>query len=276
MALYSYRLRHFKLGSPGRITQFVYGFPILGRLSQATVYPIAEKSSSAPLCHQVLFDSARDRFRSRSIIPPRQALPMWTEAMEQVGLGWLGAPIEIDSDGRLINDRSVEINIVFRFPVIQSDKVRDIDDLKHGLVNKCCAVDPPDCFAIVGSRGGDCFSIQGEKRRWGFFKIDHESEYKNLPIRPPDSKYCMIAVPNPTIKKWFAFEPKTQIFGATATVLHYNTFSGIRSTLINRCLGIPILGYVGDYGAPAPSSLGADATRTIKEFCSMPGCVFVK
>lgn len=161
MALYSYRLRHFKLGSPGRITQFVYGFPILGRLSQATVYPIAEKSSSAPLCHQVLFDSARDRFRSRSIIPPRQALPMWTEAMGQASLGRLGHPTEIDSPSRLVNDKSKDINIAFRPPAIQRDKVRTFGDLKRGLVNKCCAVDHPNALPSRGHVGGIVLLIRG-------------------------------------------------------------------------------------------------------------------
>ena len=75
---------------------------------------------------QFAVDFVRDRAFRRK---------MWTEAIEQLGLARLGPPMEIDPDGRLVNDRPKEINIVLRPPVIQSDKTRAVDDLKHGLVS---------------------------------------------------------------------------------------------------------------------------------------------
>ena len=114
-------------------------------------------------------------------------------------------------------------------------------------------------------------SLNRKPRSWDFLKVDHESAYKNLPIRPTDSQFCFITLFDPIRECWCAFEPKTQIFGSIASVLHYNVFSRILSSIINRVLFIPILGYVDDYGAPIPTSLGEAALQTIQDFCSILG-----
>ena len=46
---------------------------------------------------------------------------------------------------------------------------------------------------------------------------------------------------NPTAKRRFASELKTQIAGAIDSVLRYDTFTRILQKLINRISGIPIL-----------------------------------
>ena len=104
MALISYLLRRFKLGSPERITQFVFGFPILVRLPQAYVYPIADMVHSAHLRPPALVESVRDRFRARSSIQHTEALPVWTESLEQLDRVWLAHPSEIDPEGRLVKN----------------------------------------------------------------------------------------------------------------------------------------------------------------------------
>ena len=44
------------------------------------------------------------------------------------------------------------------------------------------------------------------------------------------------------------FIPQTQLFGATAAVLHYNTVSQAMASLAVRWLKIPRLGYFDDFG----------------------------
>ena len=50
--------------------------------------------------------------------------------------------------------------------------------------------------------------------------------------------------------------PRTLIFGATASVLHYNTFIRLLVTPINRLSEIPLLAFYDDLGAPIPVVFG--------------------
>ena len=243
----------------------------MGVLSQGYVYPRSSKLLPRPNNIEELFSTVRERFVTRSRVPPNHADSMWKEALGQVVRGRLGPPRKLNREGRFSDSPNEEINLVFRFPVFQSDKVRAIDDLKQGLVNEFCVIDSPIVLPSWGHVVEQILPTNGIHRGWDFLKIDHESAYKNLPIRPSDSRFCNIVLWSEVEGCWFAFEPKTQIFGSIASVLHYNVFSRLLASLINRILGILILGYVDDFGSPIPASLGIRALKCLNDFCEILG-----
>ena len=63
-------------------------------------------------------------------------------------------------------------------------------------------------------------------------------------------------------------EPETQLFGATATVLHYDAVSRAIATVAARWLKLPFLGPFGDFGIVATESAMQAAIRA---FAAMNG-----
>ena len=61
------------------------------------------------------------------------------------------------------------------------------------------------------------------------------------------------------------------MFGAVASVIHYNVFSRILAELTCKIFGIPLVAYVGDFGALAPASIGKLALSTYSRFCALIG-----
>lgn len=54
-------------------------------------------------------------------------------------------------------------------------------------------------------------------------------------------------------------------------MLHYNVFSRILAEIATRYIGIPLLSFFDDFGAPAPSRLAQAALQTFTSFCSLLG-----
>ena len=84
-------------------------------------------------------------------------------------------------------------------------------------------------------------------------------------MRECDTSMAAIALWAPTAQKWYGFTPRALMFGATASVLHYNTFSRILVTLVNRLFGIPLLAAYDDLGAPMLAALCIVALGVVKE-----------
>ena len=58
-------------------------------------------------------------------------------------------------------------------------------------------------------------------------------------------------------------------FGSVADVLHYNVLPSIVAALSDRFLGLPIVGYLGDFAAVIRRCLGEDALRVFTRFCNL-------
>ena len=103
------------------------------------------------------------------------------------------------------------------------------------------------------------------------FKADHKAAYKQLPIDPADQETAIIALRHPSNSRWYGFVTRALIFGSVAAVLHYNVFSRIIVALVNRYLGIPLLGYFDDFAAIIRKTLGREALAAFNFFCTTLG-----
>ena len=53
--------------------------------------------------------------------------------------------------------------------------------------------------------------------------------------------------------------------------MHYNLFSRLHVDLVNRYIGIPLVGYFDDFAATITSTIGQDAIDSFARFCPLVG-----
>ena len=264
----------FELGGSKWLDQFVFGFSISGELSQRFAFPPSAVKLPAQLSRGEVFLSAPARFQKRCKRAPPMAAELWEEALEQVRAGWLEPPRSLSTEGKFCDEPLKPLNPTFRFAVAQTSKVRACDDLKDSLTNRLCTISTPitlpDWDLLAAMRE---VIIESSSDDWAFLKGDDTSAYKNLPLAPRDADVSAITLWDLGLSCWRAFLPRTLMFGATASVLRYNTFSRILAALINCILGIPLIAFYDDLGSPIPYALGEDALRAVTEVCEILGAI---
>ena len=164
-------------------------------------------------------------------------------------------------------------NVAFRFAVVQPDKTRACDDLKYGLVNRCCTTDTPIKLPTWDHIGKLCLRIRHTDRPWGFPKADHRAAYKNLPIKPDHAKLCLAAIRCTTGLRWYVFLPRALLFGALAAVLRYNISSRIVALIMTSLFGLPVVIYFDDVGCPMLDSLARRGLRIFRAVIHQVGVI---
>ena len=268
IALLSSLMQSFGMKGKNWVSQFIFGFPIVGFLSQNKVF---EESGARPEDLKDIndiFNQSSRRFQERSRISAKiESSAIWNEIIEQRDQGWVTGPFEFNDNGRLADDPGTPVNVAFRFPVVQPGKVRAVDDCRHSTLNEYTIINTPislpswdhvaSCVRRVYSTGVD----------WNFAVADQWAAYKCEPLLPSHINYCILAVYWPEGKRYVAFKPLTQMFGSTAAVLNYNVLPRIIASLANRIFAIPVIGYVDDFGFIAPANICVDALHVFEDFC---------
>ena len=158
---------------------------------------------------------------------------------------------------------------LFRFGVQQEGKLRGCDDLKDSLTNTACLIAPPITLCGWDHIAEASLRLNHTQREWAFGKVDHRAAYKFLPIREEDSRFAAIALWCPETEEWFGFRPRAQLFGAIASVLHYNCFSRLLTTLLVRFLRLPLFGYFDDFGFFTPWKGASITLQQVIRFCEI-------
>ena len=272
IALLSHLMEFTRMGGRKWVTQFATGFPMTGCLSQMGVFPLDPDTPTTYTDPKTLFSSNRTRFMSRSLnAVSKKSQCLWDEALEQVNKGWLWPPEPLSPEGAFIARPEEECNIAFRFGVQQSDKLRGCDDLRDSLTNTACVVRTPITLPGWDHIAASARILNTTLCEWSFGKVDHKSAYKALPLRAEDSNYAVIALWNPLAKAWYGSKSRTQLFGSTAAVLHYNCFSRIIASLLCRILAIPTVGYFDDFGFFTRTANENETMAFLLEFLSLLG-----
>ena len=260
-------------GGTSWLQQFLFGFPIVGRLAQPRCYPLKLKESlKKPEPPSKLLNSTSCRFTERAKKSGfKNAKALWDEAIEQCDKGWLNRPFPLCSEDRPFVLNNPELNIAFRFGVEQSSKLRACDDLRHSRTNLACIVETPIKLVSWDHLAELTHLVNDGSRDWDFMKADHEAAYKQLPLDHYQAKLAVIALRSPVDGKWYGFISRTLMFGAIAAVLHYNVFSRLLSELVSKLLGIPLLCFFDDFGSIIPASISKQALHTLTAFCTKLG-----
>ena len=208
-------LNRYNMVGQNWIRQFVFGFPMIGTLSQNGVFPKGGELDTDPTQPQQIWEKSKDRFLER---PARSgfkdAQRLWGESQVMVGAGWLGDPIPIPSSGLLPDIHPEGVNIALRVGVEQAGKLRACDDLKHNWANLACSVWTPITLPTWDHIAQSALDLRKRKLDWEFTKEDHASAYKNLPLLPEHARLAFFALRSPDNGQWYAFPPRALIFGA--------------------------------------------------------------
>ena len=249
IALMAHLLDYAGVGGSKWILQFDVGFPLTGCLHQSRAFPTDIHSPFEFVDPNALFAPSPNRFKVRAPrAVARHADQLWGEALKLVEEGWRTPPDPLDINGRFLEHPMEECNIAFRFGCEQTDKLRGCGDLKDSLTNTACAIRTPITLPGWDHIAAAARILADRRCSWSFGKVDHKAAYKALPIRPEDSRYAVIALWGPKRLIWCGRRTRTQLFGSTAAVLHYNGISRIIASLLSRLLVIPTLGYFEDFG----------------------------
>ena len=156
--------------------------------------------------------------------------------MEKVEEGWLIGPVSLPHDGKPLLWSSKPYNVSFRFGVLQADKLRACDDLKHSMTNLTCTVETPihlltcdniaQLSAMLTAGGGDLV----------MFNEDRKASCDQLPIGPSGQDADIISPRHPNEHRWYGFVTRALIFGSADAVLHYNVLPRLFVVLVNRYL----------------------------------------
>ena len=168
------------------IRQFIFGFPLIGTLSQRFAFPLGPKQQVYPdLLQRGLFSSARARFDERTAkAGSKNGKALWPEAKEQRLKGWRSDPFGLTfspSSTCAVGDR--QLNIAFRFGVEHGEKPRACDNLKPSLTDLAFAVLTPIKLLSWGHVDDLCRKARSPNFDWEFFKSDQEDSYKQLPLK---------------------------------------------------------------------------------------------
>ena len=121
----------------------------------------------------------------------------------------------------------MEFNISFRFGVIQTDKLRDCDDLERSTTNLAYTVETPTHLVSLGDIPKLSILLDSKSGDWVMCKSDRNAAYKQLPIDPDYQATAIAALRHPSEGMRYGFVTRTQILGSAAAVLPYNELSRI-------------------------------------------------
>ena len=204
---------HFQIGGRSWLSQFIFGVPIIGKLSRPGVIQKSTKESPPLRDPQALFIDSIDRFESRAQSRATKGdNEVWAEVIDQVNCGWIEGPFDINEDGSLADKPNCPVNLVFCFPVFQQGNIRACDDCKRGRVNEFRSIDThislPNWAHVV-----ECSKmIALSNMPWSYAVAVQKAAYKCEPIIPGHIQFCTLSKWNADPGKYVAFKPLTRLF----------------------------------------------------------------
>ena len=221
---------------------------------------------------------------------------LWQEALTEVDKGWLSGPHSEYELEAMLGPRFV---VSRRFGLVQSDKIRAIDDLSESFVNAAYGssykLDLPGIDGVstmartwleaiseqgdVSFRlsndlvlrgrlhdsleGGRAFHIRGRT-------LDLDAAYKQILISKSSLWCSVLAIENPAGAKKL-FLAHVLPFGASASVYAFNRLARALHTIGERIFGLVWSNYYDDYPQLDVDSSGGDAQKCAERLFDLLG-----
>eukprot|EP00435_Cladocopium_sp_Y103_P058226 s2737_g20.t1 len=189
--------------------------------------------------------------------------------------GWADGPYELEQleQGATISRR---------FPLVQSSKVRMIDDFSISGVNDSCEIHNKidlhmidtfcalvkHYFAACGASGKSCALLAKT--------YDLKSAYRQVPIKPSHYKFAYFSVYNYKIKRAQIYRLKTMPFGATHSVYCFLRLARMLYALATRGLFLLCTNFYDDFILASKSTLVESAKSGMEMIFLLTGWVFAQ
>jgi hypothetical protein len=213
---------------------------------------------------------------------------LWEQAKDEVSKGWLVGPFD-DLEHLSQQTSIVGPHVSRRFPVIQSNKVRAIDDLKESQVNctygKCDKLWLMDIDSIVSMirlieqlisgavdvlhfDRGDSYNIKSPLdegcQHWVGCTFDLHAAYKQLHVHPNDRWASVVSLFSPEDNTAKIFAQVVLPFGASASVISFNRIARFMWFLGCVELGIVWANFFDDFPVLCRKDLASVSLKSIE------------
>ena len=189
------------------------------------MYTGVQKCEAPDLAPDRLLVNTKIRIGARASAPhsPREK-ELWGGAMEHVE--------EWDAAGQLLAGEGPQmVSPVLRFRATQGEKLRAIDGIRRSQTNRAAAVRTPENLPARGhfAAAVGYFRKGGTSTSRATAKADRRAACKLRPVTEEDKQVVVVTLLYKRTEKMRGANPRTQLVGAMAAVLRYNTVSRIRS-----------------------------------------------
>ena len=168
---------HCGLGPLLGMSQFLFGFKLVGGLSKSSCYPDKPKDvNKTPENMERIYRTASKRFTERATKSGYEnAQSLRGEAIRQTEKGRRIPPLPLSNEENPFVPKRSQMNVAFRFGVDQSDNLRARDDLRHARTNLAFVVETPINLVRWGHLDELSNLVKIGERDWAFFKADREA-----------------------------------------------------------------------------------------------------
>ncbi|CAE7026696.1 unnamed protein product [Symbiodinium sp. CCMP2592] len=193
---------------------------------------------------------------------------LWDEAVSQSqdGSGWLYGPYTESELDAMFPDGWVPSR---RFGVKQRDRTRAIDDLRASPVNSLTAdkIVLQDIDVVAQTARAFMSALIKDKPK----PLDLKSAYKQLASAPCDGWACILAVWDPSSKKYRYFRFATLPFGAVHSVTAFNRVARALRAILLKIVRLVVTSFYDDYCQLEVDELAGSAQATAQIVLQLVG-----
>ena len=192
---------------------------------------------------------------------------LWKKTKEEEEKGWL---TELDS---LPDDRG---RVSRRFAVVQSEKVRPIDNYSESQINDAttvlnkCTVDGVDTIAAAIASTMKALRARGKSSKLHGRSFDLKSAYRQLAVSDSSLRWARLAVYCPEDKKTHCFQQFSLPFGARSSVVAFLRCARMLQWFAMK-LDIIATCYFDDYVCISQPELAANTSKCFETLLDLLG-----
>eukprot|EP00435_Cladocopium_sp_Y103_P017156 s916_g4.t1 len=255
------------------VDDIISGFDLVGQAGAEGLLPpdfqpatlsVADLERSAERSNKAIMHSSKS---SGSATVDEE---LWRKTLEEVSKGWLEELEELPKDGGRVSRR---------FAVVQSDKVRPIDNYSESQVNNGitvtnkCTVDGVDTIAATAC----LFMKKMRKRRKKCSLVgrsfDLKSAYRQLAVSDESLKWARLAVYDPETKRTRCFQQYSLPFGAKSSVVAFLRCARLLQWICLK-LDVVLACYFDDFVCLSTPILARSAELTFETLLDLLGWRF--
>ena len=197
---------------------------------------------------------------------------LWRKTLEEEEKGWLKRLKTIPHDGGRVSRR---------FAVVQSEKVRPIDNYSESQINDAatvinkCTVDGVDTIAATIARTMKELRAKGLPTSLLGRSFDLKSAYRQLAVSDKSLKWARLAVFSPADKQTHCFQQYSLPFGARSSVVAFLRCARMLQWLALK-LDIIVTCYFDDYVCISGPSLASNTAKCFETLLDLLGWKYDK
>ena len=260
---------------PGIATEMVEGFNLIGNCGGGSSLPHDFQPATLTASDLELHAEQSNKaimHSTKSSGAPEVDEELWKKTKEEEEKGWL---VEL---GGLPSDRG---RVSRRFAVVQSEKVRPIDNYSESQVNDAatvlnkCTVDGVDTIAAAIAKTMKVLRAHGKSSKLFGRSFDLKSAYRQLAVSDSSLKWARLAVYCPGDKKTHCFQQFSLPFGARASVVAFLRCARMLQWFAMK-LDIIVTCYFDDYVCISQPSLASNTSKCFETLLDLLGWKYDK